>query len=640
MPKLPETIGKYKITDRLGRGGMGLVYKALHPTLGTPVVLKKLMLKGDRAHRVRFRREAVLMMRIRHANIIGVYDHFKEGNAYYLVMEYVDGCPLSDMLQKEGALPPNEAAWIIGQTALALAHIHNSGIVHRDLKPANIMLTRSGDVKLGDFGIAFSPAESAIVTAEGTALGTPSYMAPEQLADARKADARSDVWSLGVCFFELLTDEKFVSGPTPAAIREALPRAVKTLSKRLPANLPAAQRRFLRKSLRIKPLRRPSGGAAAAQLLKASESLPVPEQIKGRVNGFLSKMTSAGPPKSPPEAAQSHANETANGSTIPEFPQTKAAPPSARPGGSEKTKKNTVMRTIRPRAFLAAALILALSGLLVIPGFRNELFRPDRYGRFRLELAIPAYGFGGVRARLYSADGEKEFPLPALRPSRDGLSMKSRSIFLPTGAYRLSWSLGDRIVWKSFYLGSIRENRARNSHPMIIRETLGEPPVFPLKLTAESVHALSGEALPAQLSWERLDEPGGELLSGGTYRVSLSAPGFHPETFTIAVSPWRRELALQAALWPLPVSISLRNLSERKILPRINGKLYYIDLAAAPVLSKLRPLPPGTELTLSLTPGEYIVSLPRGEKLNLTLAAGENATVDATEEGMRLAEEL
>ncbi len=199
---MPASIGKYKITEILGRGGMSVLYKAEHPTLGIPVVVKKLTLKGDPAHRERFKREASLMMELRHENVVGVYDHFKEGAGHYLVMEFIDGPSLAQLLAREGSLSPEEANWLIAKIAAALSHIHSHGVVHRDIKPSNVLLSREGTLKLADFGIAFTPGGGEDITSEGTALGTPSFMAPEQLEDARSADKRSDIWSLGVCFFD------------------------------------------------------------------------------------------------------------------------------------------------------------------------------------------------------------------------------------------------------------------------------------------------------------------------------------------------------------------------------------------------------------------------------------------------------
>ncbi|PIE04350.1 MAG: serine/threonine protein kinase, partial [Spirochaetales bacterium] len=300
MSRLPESIGKYKITERLERGGMSLLYKAEHPTLGRPVVLKKLMLKGGAEHRNRFRREASLMMELRHENVVGVFDHFQEGSGRYLVMEYVEGSSLAELLSREGALTPAEVQWLTGRIALALSHIHSRGVVHRDVKPSNVLLGKDGSVKLGDFGIAFEPGETEELTSSGTTLGTPGFMAPEQLEDARSADERSDIWSLGVCCFELITGRKFITGPTPAAIRKALPGAVRGYRQRLPERLPRSLQRFLRKTLVMNAASRLPDGQAAADLLKAVPGTPPPEELMLR----LEKLMGGPVAKRPVKAAQ------------------------------------------------------------------------------------------------------------------------------------------------------------------------------------------------------------------------------------------------------------------------------------------------------------------------------------------------
>ena len=616
MPKLPASIGKYKVTERLGRGGMGMLYKAEHPTLGTSVVLKKLMLKGDNAHRERFRREAALMMRLRHENVVGIYDHFKEGAAYYLVMEYVDGRPLSELAAREGALPPDEAAWLIGRVALALAHIHENGIVHRDLKPSNIFLARDGSVKLGDFGIAFSPGDSDIVTEEGTALGTPSFMAPEQLVDARQADERSDIWSLGVCFFELITALKFVTGPTPAAILEALPEAVRNIGKKLPEKLPRVHRRFLRKSLRLRPEARMSGGAAAVRMMMADRLHEAPPALKTRINRLTAAMDSS-IAESPREEAGKNTK-----SRKPLFPASLFSPAVKQVPNREPEKhsipehKNSkpprsIFKFGKPKPRAAALILIPLVFLLavlVVPGLWDELARSNRFGRLRLAVDFPqqapSYWLNSVKARIYRWDDGELVDLanPVLRPTRDETRLVSRPISLPAGAYRLSWSLGDRIVWQSFHLGTIRENRAQNRHPFILEETLGTPPVFRLDLNVRAYDAMTEEELPARVSWERLDKPGGDLESGGRYRFTLEAAGYGAETFTAAASPWRREITLQTALWPLPGTVRIRNLSLRRIMPRLDGKRRFLDLTGTPRLKPIGPLPSGEELLLTLLP--------------------------------------
>ncbi|MDT8297601.1 MAG: serine/threonine-protein kinase, partial [Spirochaetaceae bacterium] len=498
MPKLPDAVGKYKILDRLGRGGMSVIYKAEHPTLGIPVVLKKLMLKGDAAHRDRFRREATLMMRLRHENVVGVYDHFKDGGGHFLVMEYVDGRPLSELLAREGALPPDEAAWIVGRMALALAHIHSNGIVHRDVKPSNVLIRRDGVVKLADFGIAFSPGSAEDITAEGTALGTPSFMAPEQLEDARCADEKSDMWSLGVCFFELITGRKFVTGPTPAAIRESLPTALRTMSQRLPAKLPWRLKKFLRRTLRMRPKSRLAGGGAAIRLLRAGRrgNRP-PPGLQRRLDSLIASMEPIQDPT--PLAAAS------NGGDIPDNPPSGSFQsllssllgPRAGlrdGGGTEELDRNgSVERQVsglrsalvhRPiLAILSLLILMAAAGMLVIPGAWDRLFRPAGHGMVSLRLVFPAeapdYWIAGAEARVFREESESlsEVANPVLRASDDGLSLKSRRLTLPIGAYRIRWSLGDTVSWTSFRQPSFREIRSHEGEPLVLEEKLGAPPV-------------------------------------------------------------------------------------------------------------------------------------------------------------------
>lgn len=659
MPKLPAAVGKYKILDRLGRGGMSIIYKAEHPTLGTPVVLKKLMLKGDSAHRDRFRREAALMMRLRHENVVGVYDHFKDGSGHYLVMEYVDGRPLSELLAREGALPPDEAAWIVGRMALALAHIHSNGIVHRDVKPSNVLIRRDGVVKLADFGIAFSPGSAEDITAEGTALGTPSFMAPEQLEDARCADERSDMWSLGVCFFELITGRKFVTGPTPAAIRESLPAALKTMPQRLPAKLPWRLKKFLRRTLRLRPKSRLPGGGAAIRLLGAGRlgNRP-PSGLQKRLDTLIASMEPAPDPTSPAAAR--------NGGDIPDNPPSEGfqsllssflgSRDNSRDGDDEELHKNgTVERGVSVvrsalvhRPFLAVLSLLflfAAAGVIVIPGAWDRLFRSGGRGMVSLRLVFPAeapdYWIAGAEAQVFREESEslREVANPVLRASDDGLSLRSRRLTMPIGAYRIRWSLGDTVSWSSFRLPSFRETRNDEGEPLVLEEILGSPPVFPLEIHWAAVDAMTREDIGsnAVMTWTRVDLPGGDLKSGGNYRISISADGYRSSSFAIAVSPWRREIRVSAALWPKSAVLELSNNTQRSIMPRLNGSGTFLDMSEIPVPRRIGKLAPGETVHLTVPPGLHTLTPGIGLEglLQFSLDAGETISVlfDFDEEG-------
>jgi Tol biopolymer transport system component/predicted Ser/Thr protein kinase len=226
-------LGPYEILASLGAGGMGEVYKARDTRLERTVAIKVLpqRLSSSAEVRQRFEREAKTISQLSHAHICALYDVGREGDAEYLVMEYLEGETLSERLAK-GPLPLESALRYGQEVADALDRAHRQGIVHRDLKPANVMLTKSG-VKLLDFGLAKAMAPAAEkssltslptqqgLTQEGTILGTFQYMAPEQL-EGREADARTDIFALGATLYEMATGRKAFSGNTQASLIGAI----------------------------------------------------------------------------------------------------------------------------------------------------------------------------------------------------------------------------------------------------------------------------------------------------------------------------------------------------------------------------------------------------------------------------------
>ena len=197
MSRTPTKIGKYPVEEKIAEGGMGAVFKGLHPTLEQPVVLKKLTLNNSEHLTERFRREAKIMIEFSHENIVRVYDHFKQASSYYIVQEFVDGCSVDILLKRERYLDINVGLYIFYHACLALQYAHNRQVIHRDIKPANIMVSRNGEIKLVDFGIAQADSEEDALTKDGMTLGTPSYMAPEQFEDSRNVTCQADIYSLG-----------------------------------------------------------------------------------------------------------------------------------------------------------------------------------------------------------------------------------------------------------------------------------------------------------------------------------------------------------------------------------------------------------------------------------------------------------
>jgi eukaryotic-like serine/threonine-protein kinase len=196
--------GRYTLDREIGRGGMGAVWLARDENLGRAVAIKRIGTApgGESADLARAEREARLAARLNHPHVVAVFDLIFEGDERWLVMEYVEGVTLSGLVQRDGALTPDQASPIIRQAADALTAAHAAGIVHRDVKPSNILVTEDGQVKLSDFGIARAEADASL-TQTGLVTGSPAYLAPE-VASGQMATTASDVWSLGATLFHAL----------------------------------------------------------------------------------------------------------------------------------------------------------------------------------------------------------------------------------------------------------------------------------------------------------------------------------------------------------------------------------------------------------------------------------------------------
>jgi hypothetical protein len=209
--ELAASFPQLEIIGLHGRGGMGAVYKARQPGLDRLVALKILppSVSNRPAFEERFTREARALAKLGHPNIVAVHDFGRAGGLYYFIMEFVDGANLRQMLAG-GQLSPHEALAIVPQICDALQYAHEEGVVHRDIKPENILIDRKGRVKIADFGLAKllgGPRSDYTLTAAQQVMGTPHYMAPEQLQSAAQVDHRADIYSLGVVFYEMLTGE-------------------------------------------------------------------------------------------------------------------------------------------------------------------------------------------------------------------------------------------------------------------------------------------------------------------------------------------------------------------------------------------------------------------------------------------------
>lgn len=206
--EIPELIGKYKISGKIAQGGMGVVYKAVHPSLKRDVVIKKMTMRTNSMAKERFKKEAQILLDMQSPYIVHLFDYFTEGPYRYMVEEFVDGLALDKLIKKQTVIEPTVALLILLDSCYALKFAHSKSIVHRDIKPGNILISRRAEVKLADFGIASDENEDSDKTQTGVTLGTPAYMPPEQFENSSAVDNRADIYALGVMLYEMVTGTK------------------------------------------------------------------------------------------------------------------------------------------------------------------------------------------------------------------------------------------------------------------------------------------------------------------------------------------------------------------------------------------------------------------------------------------------
>ena len=269
--------GRYELTHLIARGGMAQVYRAMDRQLERPVALKVLFpeLSVDRTFVERFRREAQAAANLSHPNIVPVFDWGEDDGSYFIVMEYVEGRPLSAVLRDPQPMPPRQIATIGAGVAAALAFAHRHGVVHRDVKPGNILITPDGDVKVTDFGIARAMNTEESLTQTGAVMGTAAYFSPEQ-AEGKGVDSRSDIYSLGVVLYEMSVGRPPFTGDSPVAVASKHVRDMPVLPREANPTVPPALEAVVMKAMAKNPDDRyASAEELRADLLRFADGRPV-----------------------------------------------------------------------------------------------------------------------------------------------------------------------------------------------------------------------------------------------------------------------------------------------------------------------------------------------------------------------------
>ena len=592
MEKTPARIGKYEIISKVAEGGMGALYKARHPTLDRTVLLKKLTLRGGSQFIERFKREARMMMDFKNDHIVQVHDHFKEGSYYYIVEEYVDGISLDALIRRERYLSNDAAMLILYEVCKALKYAHDKQVIHRDIKPGNILLSRQGEVKLVDFGIATSLEDTDDgLTRDGMVLGTPSYIPPEQIDDAKNVDRRADIYSLGIVVYEMLTGRTPYPGSFTAETIHLIHRGRYTPPHKLNPGTARLLRRIARTCMRVKPGRRYQDLKEVIRLLE--------RRIRRR----------------DPASLQHAIKNVVEGKEI----------------GSLFRRKRTWLAWFAP-AVVLAGLFAAGAWYVYQQGWWFETFEPGRYGLLVVSAVVDntyketdEVFFQPV---LYREDDNQltritgiDFGLhpDASRTSADTFTLASKKLYLPAGRYRLKVSLESELFWSSFTLAPRAVQKKLTSTmdglQVAVRQGSGQRL---LEVSSTVSDAATGEDLTSSavlsvflynrwMPWSATRPQ--DFTSEGSYRFRFEKEGYYPQVYSLVVKPYQTVLNLDVRLVPQPGTLTLvSHAAGAELL--LNGSEYYLRGGKDGKFEKLAPLDTGNQQIL-LSPGDYRLTVRR-----------------------------
>ncbi len=553
MADFPEVIGKYKIVSLVAKGGMGAVYKAEHPTLKRHVIIKKLTIRGNAVMIERFKREAQILMDLDDARIVRLFDYFKEGTSHYIVLEFVDGCSLDSLIKKRRYVSGPVALYVFLEACKALKYAHDKGIIHRDIKPGNILISKSGVVKLADFGIAVSDeTQEDALTKEGTTLGTASYMPPEQFKNSKNVDKRADIYAMGVMLYEMLTGKRPFPGNFAPETIVLIQKGRYVNPKRINPDIPKIARKLIKRMIQPNPKRRVQDIGQVARALERVMTRYPRDAIRDSLALFVS-----------------------------------------RDNAEEPTFKPRTMKRVAIPAALIAVAALAYGGYRAWDsGTVHRRVLASSFGEIRVEVRVSAdvkdRADAFVRARVFEHDG-KDYPeIPGsplvLEPSsqEDGRwhTFASKPIYAKPGRYRVKVMAEGRVFWKTITVRSFAEQNERGESGEGASFTLDAERPRPLAIRTETSDAANGRninsssrhyALVGQ-TWTRLSEvPEGAIAAPGIVKVKAECDGYYPEEYSLKIAPYQDELSLQFELMPLPGTLTL-SAPQKKIHLLVNGK--------------------------------------------------------------------
>ncbi len=278
----------YDQIQKVAIGGMAEVYRGRQKLLDRPVAIKRIRaeLRPIRDIQERFRREARSSANLLHQNLAHVYDYRVVGDDAFIIMEYIGGWDLAEILEKVGAVPPDVAAMIGAKMLAGLSYVHTHGLVHRDIKPDNVRVSLRGEIKIMDFGIAFDPGETGNLTQPGILIGSPHYLSPEQVVGG-KLDTRADLFAFGITLYEMLTGKKPFFETPQESVYARIQRGAYIAPEKIKPDIPPLLAKLIADCLQTLPQKRPASAQVVEAALRDYAASQFAASFESRIRKFL-----------------------------------------------------------------------------------------------------------------------------------------------------------------------------------------------------------------------------------------------------------------------------------------------------------------------------------------------------------------
>jgi predicted Ser/Thr protein kinase len=559
-----QTIGKYHVLGKIGEGGMGNIFKAMHPTLKRAIIIKQLRITSEKTLTERFKREARIMIDFRNDNIVQVYDHFREGSSYYIAMEYVDGTSLEKLIKHKDKISPMAALLILQGVAKGLKYAHDKGVIHRDIKPDNVLISKQGEVKLVDFGIATAREENEEdLTKTGAVIGTPAYMSPEQLSSAKDVDKRTDIYSLGVMFYKMVTGARpFPSSFTAEAI-QSITKGIFVRPEKVNPEIPKIFKKIIKKTMNSK-------------IGKRFKDLK-----------FLLKLLG--------KYTYKYKDERAASAAITNYIKEPVAGKAVLDSVPIRKKRHIVTRIVVGLIFLAIAGLGC--GFLYYKGYYHEYMLPKKYGSIEISAMVPK-NYYKTREDVYavvrivntdvkgiSYKLKLEPPITDLPPILfinsliTGKKQVATSIlttevkYIPAGNYNLELIFESEKYYRSFLLlpRELQKQKADTEKRLSLQFGFKDLPARNVAISHRVFDSMTNRLLTqetkismkvgsAWYDWTRDQKIiKDRILSGQSYSFRYENDGYYAKILTFAIERNVGELNLDVALTAIPGTLTIES---------------------------------------------------------------------------------